>query len=369
MRHIPSGVPVFLTTLAALAVLTPACGANVIPMVMNVATESSGDTMRITYDVEDPDGDEMTVLLRFAGAEGGVDGPGRGITGDIGPGVTSGERLTIAIDTANTDYDLPAHLVPRLLAHDGKGLGGEVVFVESSGGPDFYVDRYETTNEQFAAFVLSDGYEFREYWLVDDGSIEIVETGWNYAGKFRWHEPRFWDISASPPWSSDPNSPLASTPVLGVSWFEAYAYCKWAGRRLPSSGEWLEAAGLVGSPYTWGDERTGGDSPPEFDLANLKLGYESYRFEGFERDGAEHTAPVGTYSPAGDSPFGIADVMGNVWEWCSDVVAIVDYATFSCATRPLRGGSWATPVTELDDPVKDLCPLYRTDTAGFRCFR
>jgi formylglycine-generating enzyme required for sulfatase activity len=71
----------------------------------------------------------------------------------------------------------------------------------------------------------------------------------------------------------------------------------------------------------------------------------------------------------GDSPLGIVDPVGNVWEWCSDVIAVVDYGTFSCATRPLRGGSWATAMPELDDPVKDLCPLYRTETIGFRCFR
>ena len=52
-----------------------------------------------------------------------------------------------------------------------------------------------------------------------------------------------------------------------------------------------------------------------------------------------------------------------------DVVAVVDYGTFSCATRPLKGGSWATGMAELKDATKDLCPLYRTDTVGFRCCR
>jgi formylglycine-generating enzyme required for sulfatase activity len=208
-----------------------------------------------------------------------------------------------------------------------------------------------------------------DYWLVDDGSIEVVETGWNYAGKFRWSMPRFWNAGSRPPWSADPNSPTDSSPVLGVSWFEAYAYCKWAGRRLPSSSEWLEAAGLNRLPYSWGETWSAGQDPPAFGLANVRFGYEGYDYKGFADDGAEFTAPVGSYSPAGDSPLGLADAMGNVWEWCSDAVAIVDYGTFSCATRPLRGGSWATPIPELEEPVKDLCPLYRTDTIGFRCFR
>ncbi|MFH1689850.1 MAG: SUMF1/EgtB/PvdO family nonheme iron enzyme [Candidatus Eisenbacteria bacterium] len=355
-------------TAVATVALAITCSGNTVPMIMNVSVETAGDTIRITYDVDDPDGDRMTVLLRFAGADGGVDGPVTGIGGDMGTGVLSGTAKVIAIDLA-VATGLPEPLVPRILAHDGIGLGGEMIAVASTGGPDFLVDKYETTNEQFAAFVLSDGYEFMDFWLVDDGTIEIVETGWNYAGKFQWLAPRFWDPSAEPPWSTDPNSGLASTPVLGMSWFEAYAYCKWAGRRLPSSGEWLEAAGLDVRAYSWGNERTGGAEPPWFTLANVRFGYEHYSFGGFTNDGSESAAPVGSHSPVGDSPLGIADAIGNAWEWCNDVVAVVDYGTFSCATRPLRGGSWATAMPELVDPVKDLCPLYRTETIGFRCFR
>ncbi len=351
-----------------IAVLAAAAAGNVLPTVMNVSVETVGDTIRITYDVDDLDGDSMSILLRFAGVDGGVDGAVAGIGGDIGAGVLSGTAKVIAIDRTVAS-GLPEPFIPRLLAYDGTGLGGEMIAVASTGGPDFLVDRYETTNEQYAAFVRSDGYEFMDFWLVDDGTIDIVETGWNYAGKFRWRAPRFWDSSAEPPWSTDPHSELASTPVLGASWFEAYAYCKWAGRRLPSSGEWLEAAGLNVSSYSWGDDRTGGVEPPGFALANVRFGYKGYSFGGFTTDGSEHTAPVGSHSPVGNSPLGLADAVGNAWEWCNDVVAVINYGTFSCATRPLRGGSWATPMPELDDPVRDLCPLYRTETIGFRCFR
>ncbi len=360
---------VLVFTAAATAVLVISCSANTLPMITNVSVETAGDTVRVAYDVDDPDGDSMTVLLRFAGADGGVARPIAGIGGDLGPGVTSGTGKVITIDRAVATSELPEPFVPRLLAHDGTGLGGEMIAVASTGGPDFLVDKYETTNEQYAAFVRSDGYEFMDFWLVDDGTIDIVETGWNYAGKFRWVAPRFWDPSMEPPWSTDPYSGLASTPVLGASWFEAYAYCKWAGRRLPSSGEWLEATGLNLSSYSWGDDRTSGEEPPEFTLANVRFGYKGYSFGGFTSDGSEHTAPVGSHSPIGDSPLGVVDPMGNAWEWCNDVVAVINYGTFSCATRPLRGGSWATAMPQLDDHVKDLCPLYRTETIGFRCFR
>lgn len=366
-------MPVRSTTLplsaAAWLALVIASAANTLPIVTNVGIAAREDSIRITYDVVDPDGDAMTVLLRFAGSDVLLEAAGEGVVGDLGGGVTSGEDKAIAVARAALPTDLSEPLVPRVLASDGRGLGGEMIPVDAASGPDFLIDRFELTNEQFAAFVRSDGYEFMDYWIIDDGSLEITETGWNYAGRFRWQAPRYWDPTADPPWSTDPWSSHATSPVLGISWFEAYAYCKWAGRRLPTSGEWREAAGLLERPYPWGQDPTADAAPPVFDLANVKLGYEGYTFRGFMGDGFEFASPVGWFSPRGDSPLGLADVIGNVWEWCSDVVAVVDYSTFSCATRPLKGGSWATGMSELRDPTKDLCPLYRTDTLGLRCCR
>jgi formylglycine-generating enzyme required for sulfatase activity len=351
------------------AILSTSAAANTLPIVTDVHTDARGDSVIISYDVFDPDGDEMTVLLRFAGSAFGINGPGNGVRGDLGKGIVSGEGRVVVVDRSALREGLPERLVARILAYDGSGLGAEMIAVASESGPDFLIDRFEITNEQFAAFVRSDGYEMMEYWIIDDRSIEIVETGWNYAGRFRWQAPRYWDVSEDPPWSTDPWSNLATSPVLGISWFEAYAYCKWSGRRLPTSGEWREAAGLTASLYPWGDARTAGAAAPLYDLANVRLGYKGYAFGDFTSDGFEFAAPVGRFSPRGDSPLGLADVIGNVWEWCSDVVTVIDYGTFSCATRPLKGGSWATGMTELEDPTKDLCPLYRTDTVGFRCCR
>lgn len=359
---------VYLLTAVILSTSGGAAG-NTLPIVTNVVTAARGDTVVVNYDLLDPDGDRMTVLLQFAGSEVRIDGPGAGIAGDIGRGVETGTGMLITLERSSLPAALPRPIVARVLAYDGSGLGAEMIAVDSSSGPDYLIDRFELTNEQFAAFVRSDGYEIMEHWIVDDGSIEIQETGWNYAGRFLWQAPRYWDLTANPPWSTDPWSPHATSPVLGISWFEAYAYCKWAGRRLPTSGEWREAAGLIDQPYPWGDDRASGATVPVYDLANVKLGYKGYTSGEFTSDRFEFAAPVGRFSPRGDSPLGLADVIGNVWEWCSDVVAVVDYGTFSCATRPLKGGSWATRMAELEDPTKDLCPLYRTDTTGFRCCR
>lgn len=355
--------------LVAWSPVLTAAPANTIPIITNVRTACDRDTIRVAYDLLDPDGDRMTVLLRFAGSEFLLDAPSADVKGDIGPAITSGVGKAIAMSRERLPEELRSSPSARVLARDGAGLGGEMIAVDSTSGPDYMIDRYEVTNEQFAAFVRSDGYEMMEHWIIDDGSLEIQETGWNYAGRFRWQAPRYWDPNVSPPWLSDPWSNGATSPVLGISWFEAYAYCKWAGRRLPTSGEWRESAGTAGKVYPWGDDRSAGAVPPVYDLANVRFGYDGYTFEGFTADGFEFAAPVGSFSPRGDAPLGLADVIGNVWEWCSDVVAVVDYDTFSCATRPLKGGSWATALAALRDPTKDLCPLYRTDTVGFRCCR
>jgi formylglycine-generating enzyme required for sulfatase activity len=98
-------------------------------------------------------------------------------------------------------------------------------------------------------------------------------------------------------------------PVVQVSWDDAVAYAKWANKRLPTETEWERAArgGLDGKPYVWGDE------PPDPTRANLWQG--DFPRTNTAEDGYERTAPVKSYPPNG---YGLYDMAGNAWEWCSD---------------------------------------------------
>ena len=163
-----------------------------------------------------------------------------------------------------------------------------------------------------------------EKWLpMSDEEFEAALDEHFPAG--RRTEPGFWN---------DPAYNAAAQPVVGICWYEARAYCAWLSAqsgqrwRLPSEAEWEAAArGLTGRRYAWGDD---------FDPAFCNT------FETHVRG----TTPVGVF-PAGDTPEGIADLSGNVWEWTSSAYHPYPYAADSRREDPalvetgvLRGGSW-----------------------------
>jgi formylglycine-generating enzyme required for sulfatase activity len=140
-------------------------------------------------------------------------------------------------------------------------------------------------------------------------------------------------------------APEDDLPVAGPSWEDAVAYCRWAGKELPTEAQWEKAArGTDGRRYPWGNEPVDGrranycDRTCEFD------------WKDSQDDGYKHTAPVGSY-PAGRSPYGADDLAGNVWEWVRDCYA-EDYYGRSTVGNPLnegcgkedrrvlRGGGW-----------------------------
>ena len=256
---------------------------------------------------------------------------------------------------------------------------------------DFYIDRFEVTNQQFAAFVDAGGYRNHQYWIV--ATEEDSLAGWRWKEENHIAAPKFWDLNAQPYWKSDFYSNLPNTPVVGVSWFEAQAYARWAGKRLPSAAEWEKAArgtssefgtqdGIgVGFEYPWGNNFFKGQTPPNYKLCNWRLRFYAYRYpdtggraaatgyaEGTWKDDGyrESAAAVGSFSPQGDSPYGAADMSGNVWEWTAS-----PYPKFEKQLKIIKGGGWyGSTLDHLKTGYRrGVGPHLRAKDTGFRCAR
>jgi formylglycine-generating enzyme required for sulfatase activity len=192
--------------------------------------------------------------------------------------------------------------------------------------PAYAIGRYPVTNAEFKRFIDDGGYTTQDYW---------TEAGWKQKESETWTKPRYWGDAQ---WN-DP-----SQPVVGVSWYEAVAYCNWLGKktgkpyRLPTEAEWEYAArGKEGSRYPWNNQ---------WDKTKCNN----------KENGADRTTPVGQFSPQGDSSFGVGDMVGQVWEWCSTKFAGYPYKTDDGReenagddARILRGGSW------YDNPPSAYC--------------
>jgi formylglycine-generating enzyme required for sulfatase activity len=163
---------------------------------------------------------------------------------------------------------------------------------------DYWIDKYPVTNEKYRAFMSAGGYEKQQYWSSE---------GWKWKTENSITSPAYWnDIKWSKP----------DHPVVGVSYYEAEAFAKWAAKRLPTEQEWEKAArGEDGRQYPWGEE---------FDKSRCNS----------DESGIGHTTPVTQY-PNGVSPYGCHDMAGNVWEWCASWDDDEKHGL-----RGLCGGSW-----------------------------
>jgi len=222
---------------------------------------------------------------------------------------------------------------------------------------DYKIDEYPITNQQFMEFIKDRGYENYKYWLSD---------GWEKVKANKWKAPMYWE-KIDGEWNVrdflgirkiNPNQP-----VCHVSFYEADAYCKWAGKRLPTEAEWEKAA-------CWNEEKhekttfPWGNELPTEDKCNL---LESY-FWG--------CSEIGSF-PKGVSHLGCQHMIGDVWEWtASEFTGYPGFKTgfdeyndkWFTNQKVLRGGSFGTPKMSIRSSYRNFFRLdERWLFSGFRC--
>ena len=224
---------------------------------------------------------------------------------------------------------------------------------------DFAIDRAPVSVGEYLEFIADGAYQDYRWWL---------STGWEAVTREQWQTPLYWELHDDIWMIRDyhglhPAQTKANEPVTHVSYFEAAAFAKWAGKRLPTEAEWEKAACFDPATKTkrqfpWGD------AAPQTHHANL-----------FDNQ-LWNVAPIGAY-PKGKSFYGCHQMIGDAWEWTSS-----DYAPYPgfktefneyndkwfVGQKVLRGGSFATPGIHIRATYRNFFnPPERWMISGFRC--
>ena len=222
---------------------------------------------------------------------------------------------------------------------------------------DFKIDNFLVSNREFLDFMNDGGYEDYSFWLSD---------GWDAVKENNWIAPMYWVIEEYV-WFTrvfvGKRKINQDEPVCHVSFYEAAAYCKWAGKRLPTEAEWEKAAlwneeKQTKTDFPWGNER------PTAELANLL------------ESNVWNCSTVGAYEK-GKSRYGCYQMIGDVWDWKSS--EFVGYPGFKSGfdeyndkwftnQKVLRGGSFGTPEKSIRGSYRNFFRLNeRWLISGFRC--
>jgi iron(II)-dependent oxidoreductase len=260
---------------------------------------------------------------------------GEPVTGEV---LIPGGPFTMGTDTEpwSLDNERPAHRVDV---------------------PAFHIDRAPVTNGQYLAFIDAGGYDDPRWWSP---------AGWDHRQAAGLTGPRHWLPGGLCTQFGRTAPIVADEPVVHVCFYEAEAFAAWAGKRLPTEAEWEKAARhdpATGRSrrYPWGDD-TPGPAHANLDQRHLR------------------PAPVGAY-PAGVSPDGVHQLIGDVWEWTSsDFRGYPGFTAFPYREysevffgpdyKVLRGGSFGTDRSACRGTFRNWdYPIRRQIFSGFRCAR
>ena len=399
---------------------------NSAPVVTQVTAVPTGDSrlVRIHYDLADADGDLCRVWLEISD-DGGTTWtvPANTVTGDVGPGVRPGTNRAIVW---NAEVDIPGqsgNFKARVYADDGHGSPQPGMVLIPAGeftmgntfDPDegwsgelpvhtvyvsaFYMDKYEVTNEQYAAGLN---------WARSQGNLITVTNGVVYKYSSGTSYPYCYTNSADSDscivWNGSTfsvESGRSNQPVVDVSWYGSAAYANWRsvrdgrqpcynlstwscdftrnGYRLPTEAEWEKAArgGTPGHRFPWSDTDTIQHSRANY-YSDSDYSYDTSPTRGhhptFNTGAYPYTSPVGYFAPNG---YGLYDMAGNVWEWCNDWWDSGYYSGSprdnprgpqSGSWRVLRGGCWGLLAGCCRSAGRrDLRPDSSWSLVGFRC--
>jgi formylglycine-generating enzyme required for sulfatase activity len=208
-------------------------------------------------------------------------------------------------------------------------------------GKSYSIAKYPITNAQYAKFIEAEGYQNSNWW---------TNSGWAQCEKRKWVEPRYWNDKE---WNS------AEQPVVGISWHEAVAFCHWVSAELqrnillPTEEQWQYAAqGDDNRTYPWGND---------WNCENCNNSVKPCK--------STTTTSVLYYEGKINSPFGVVDMVGNVWEWClTDYMDRVNDINVNATLYTVRGGSWSNQTI---DSFRCDCrdgygPNLRYSSGGFR---
>lgn len=252
---------------------------------------------------------------------------------------TGKKKEALSVVSQGTKVDVTKEEEPSVQGEMVYFKGGAFMMGSSDGTPQeqpvhsvsvqsFKIDKHPVTVKEFRRFIEDTGYQTEAEKYGDSGVFDFVSSKWELVPGANWQKP----LGKNMPNAQDDH------PVTQVSWNDAAAYAAWAGKRLPTEAEWEFAArcgGKSNTKFSWGNSLMVDGKY----MANVWQGNDLQAKQG--ADGFKLTSPVGHF---GETPCGLTDMGGNVWNWCSDTYRPYPGSTMPAPQKPdikvIRGGSF-----------------------------